>query len=494
MNTGIKTEFSKASKLESSNLHSEMDVGYSPLLDLPAGTPPAPLEAFSFRTRMQRPQRQILNLSLITLGVAGSLQPVLLAVAVSWALFCLFSVLVLSRLLLILVGVAERSFPARHVRAPPGDVDLPMVSVLVAAYREATMMAQLAAALRRISWPRSKLEILILLEADDRETQRAAEKAAFESGTRILIVPPGGPRTKPNALNHGLASARGAIVTVYDVEDIPHPDQIRAAYQAFRRAPPNTVCVQAPLIADNANANWIASHWALEYDVQFGLLLPGLSVYRMPLLLGGTSNHFRREALLAMGGWDAWNVTEDADLGMRLARLGGLTQTIRTPTREIAPTQFHVWLAQRSRWLKGFMQTWLVLMRRPRETMRQLGLIRFAIVQLTLGGAIITPLAHAPFAVLTLFSIVSGHLAVGHFGLGLLIAGLLIGALGDLFAPGPWSWRRGVAILTRAAYWPLHSLAAYRALWELADKPFFWAKTPHQPRDVEPASSCSTGS
>lgn len=355
-------------------------------------------------------------------------------------------------------------------------------------------MDQLASALTAIVWPKDQLEIFILMEADDPETLHAARRAGFPDTTQFIAVPPGGPRTKPNALNHGLALARGKYVSVFDVEDVPHPDQLLDVYAAFQRASEQVVCVQAPLVAANGRASWLAAQWALEYDVQFGLLLPSLSKFGLPILLGGTSNHFRRDALLALGGWDAWNVTEDADVGMRLARTGLGIETIATPTLESAPTRFDIWCAQRSRWLKGFLQTWLVLMRTPLKTIRHMGFVRFLVMQLSLGGAILTPLVCAPCAFLLALAVWSGHLEIGRAGLGLFFAGLCVGLLGDLAAPGKWSWSRFLAIVTRAIYWPLHSVAAFRAVWELAKKPFFWAKTPHHPYDVEPRSFFSIGS
>lgn len=455
---------------------------------------PAPLAAYSYRTQVSARQQAILNSLLTAMGFAGLLHPGHFAVSVSWGLLIVFSLLILLRLLLILAGVGARRLYSEIPIANSANAELPTFTIMVAAYQEADMMRQISGVLRTLDWPAEKLEIFVLLEPEDEETMRAASAAIFPATTQLVRVPPGGPKTKPNALSYGLSLARGQYVTIYDVEDRPHPDQLRIAYEAFLRAPENTVCVQAPLVATNARSGWLAAQWALEYDVQFGLLLPGLALYRMPVLLGGTSNHIRRDALLALGGWDAWNVTEDADLGMRIARAGLITTVIATPTDETAPTRFDIWLAQRSRWLKGFLQTWLVLMRNPVRTWRQMGGSQFLVMQLTLGGAILTPLAYAPFAVMVSLAIWSGHLEVGTVGLSLLIAGLVVGLLGDLLAPGRWSGMRLLAILTRPFYWPLHSLAAYRALWELANKPFFWAKTPHHPDDAERGPLYSTGS
>ena len=455
---------------------------------------PAPLEAYSYRSRVSPGQRSLFTLLLAALGIAVLLAPGASATVVATVLLLGFSTSILLRSLLIIAGFTGRFLLPRDRISFKKAETHPTFSVLIAAYREADMMEQLAQALSKLSWPADKIEFFLLLEGDDPETYKAARAASFPSNTSLIRVPPGGPKTKPNALNFGLSLSRGDIVTVYDAEDQPHPGQLRAVHNAFLHASDKTVCVQAPLVARNINECWISTHWALEYAVNFGLLVPGASAYRMPIPLGGTSNHIRRDALLALGGWDAWNVTEDADLGMRMARAGLLTATIRTPTFETAPTKFKIWLAQRRRWLKGFLQTWLVLMRNPVQTLRQMGLARFMYVQIVLGGTILTSLVYAPVAALVIAAYFSRQLEIGVAGLALLFSGFTVGLMSDLLAPGRWSWMRVLATVTRPLYWPLHSIAAYSAVWELATRPFFWAKTPHQPSDAEPQSFYSTGS
>ena len=179
---------------------------------------------------------------------------------------------------------------------------------------------------------------------------------------------------------------------------------------------------------------------------------------------------------------------------MRIARAKLRTQTLASETRESSPTRLGVWLPQRGRWIKGYMQTWLVLMRRPGQTLRQMGLAHFLAMQASLGGAILAPCAHAPLILLTLIAAASGDLVIGKAGLTLLMAGYAISLVGDLAPPGRWTWMRVLAVLTKPLYWPLLTLAAYRAIWDLADRPHFWAKTPHQPKYAEPPPSCSTGS
>ncbi|MEM6653723.1 MAG: glycosyltransferase [Pseudomonadota bacterium] len=471
--------------------------------DLPALVPsgsvpiraPAPLDPeLSYRFGPAKWQIRTLIAGLATLGIAALLIPLILTTALAWALFGVFFLLVLWRALLVLAGFARRMLDTPGAPEPPQALEWPIYSILIPLYQEAALVDQLAAALWRLDWPIDRLDIQVLLEADDAETLAAVKAARFPPGTRHIVVPPGGPRTKPHALNAGLATARGRFLTVYDAEDIPHPDQLIAAYDAFRRAPADTVCFQAPLIAENAQKSWLAAQWGLEYQVQFGLLLPALATYEMPLLIGGTSNHFRTSALQALGGWDAWNVTEDADLGMRIARAGMRCGTLQVPTGEDAPTGLFVWLRQRSRWIKGFMQTWLVLMREPRRTQRQMGTIPFLTMHLNLGGAILAPIAHAPCVLCLSFAVLAGDQNVGIFGLSLLIAALFVGALGDLLAPGDWTLSRVIALLTRPLYWPLLTVAAVRAIWELVVDPFFWAKTPHSPRAAESLTPCLIGS
>lgn len=475
--------------------HSKLKTSeFSPLLAKFLAAPSQLNADLTFRSRIPVKQQCWINLTLASLGLGMALQPALFLHLTAILLFAAFFLILAWRSFILFAGLITRTFGPNHNRPQRSDVDLPIYSVLVPAYREFDLMAQLAGALNRLNWPSDRLDILLLLETDDPETLEAARVADFPQSTRVCLVPSGGPRTKPNALNLGLEHAQGRYVTVYDVEDIPHPDQLRVAFDTFTRAPAQLVCVQAPLIADNAGQNWLAAQWALEYDVQFGLLLPGLALYRMPLLLGGTSNHFRKDALLALGGWDAWNVTEDADLGMRIARASLCATMIAPPTFEDAPVDLTVWMAQRTRWIKGHLQTWLVLMRAPRTTLRQMGLAEFLAMQLSLGSGILAPIFFAPCMAMVILSLLSADLELGLFGRLLLSMGVIVGLLSGIAAPGPWTFRRWIAILTRGFYWPLHTIAAYRAIWELAKRPFFWAKTPHQPRSPEPAKNCSTGS
>lgn len=355
----------------------------------------------------------------------------------------------------------------------------PIYSILCPLYREANVVMDLVAALERLDYPREALEIKLLVEGDDVDTMASALAAATAPHIEVVIVPPCAPRTKPKALNAGLDLARGEYVVVYDAEDRPHPQQLRAALAAFEDGGDRLAGVQAPLAIDNADASWIARQFAAEYAIQFRELLPFLSRLGLPLPLGGSSNHFRADVLRAVGAWDAWNVTEDADLGYRLAREGYRVGVIGPPTWEEAPLTFSAWLSQRTRWIKGHLQTWLVLMRDPIGVVRGMGWRAFAAMQLMLGGGLVAAFAHGPLALIVLTAALSPYnLLPADFALALF--GYCVAVFSALTASalsGNLSHAR--AALTMPFYWPLASIAAARAVFELIFKPHHWSKTTH---------------
>ncbi|WP_245582429.1 glycosyltransferase family 2 protein [Neorhizobium lilium] len=389
-----------------------------------------------------------------------------------------------------LVRKSTSSAP-QHAAAVLGP--LPHYTVMVALYREAGMAKQLISSLRRLDWPASLLDIKLVCEADDKETIAALKAERPGPHFEIIEVPAYGPRTKPKALTYALTAVRGELLAIYDAEDRPHPQQLREAHARFNAAPPELACLQAPLIITNAGASWLSALFSLEYSALFRGLLPMLGKQRMPLPLGGTSNHFRTEALRKAGGWDPYNVTEDADLGLRLYRLGYRADVLHRQTLEDAPVELPVWLAQRSRWFKGWLQTWLVLMRDPFRLSREMGLAAFLIFQLMVGGMLISSLLHPliivflaggivalltapasaiPLDVLTLFVIDF----VNIMGSYLIFIGLGIGSMID--HEKRLVGRRWIMV---PLYWLMTSVAAWRAVAELRRKPFFWNKTPHKP-------------
>ncbi|MFN3547345.1 MAG: glycosyltransferase [Mesorhizobium sp.] len=418
--------------------------------------------------------------------------PVLLYVAPRATTLALSAVLTLLFLgcigLRLLAGLRWRA--ARTAPDVPDDGSaLPVYSVLVALHHEADVVPDLLAALGRLDWPRSRLEVKLVCEADDTETLAALERHALRSWVEIVRVPPGQPRTKPKALNFALPTCTGELVALYDAEDRPHPRQLRAAWAALAAGGEDLACVQAPLQIANAAFGVLPFMFRIEFAAQFRGLLPWLAGHDLLIPLGGTSNHFRRAALEEVGGWDPHNVTEDADLGVRLARFGYRVGVIEPPTLEDAPETFPVWFRQRTRWFKGFLQTWLVHMRTPLRLYRELGPGSFTIFHLMIGGVVASALLH-PLLLFTTLGLAVRHVVEG----GLpphekLILGLaMMNVLGGYGAQLLLAWsslasseRTGFwkAALLTPAYWMMLSAVGYRAVWELARNPHHWAKTPH---------------
>lgn len=376
-----------------------------------------------------------------------------------------------------LMAVAFALMPQRRGRprvAVAGD--LPVITLLIPLYREAAVLPDLVAAMTAIDYPAERLDVKLLIEADDADTMRVAQAMQAQVRFEVIPVPPGAPRTKPKALNYGLHFARGDIVAIFDAEDRPARDQMRAAVDAFRTGHRKLAVVQAPLSIHNGRDGWLAAQFEIEYAIHFRVWLPFLARIGAPLALGGTSNYFRRDALVAAGGWDAWNVTEDADIGLRLSRLGYRAAMIAPQTDEEAPARLRPWLNQRTRWMKGYLQTWLVLNRAPLNAARGMGLPGYLLTQVTLGGSLLAAMAHGPLLMWTAASaaLLSGIEAwhVVLFGLGYgsaLAAGLVSGAR----HAGPLN------LLTLPLYWPLQSIAMVRAFFEMKHRPHHWAKTPH---------------
>jgi cellulose synthase/poly-beta-1,6-N-acetylglucosamine synthase-like glycosyltransferase len=368
------------------------------------------------------------------------------------------------------------------------DDQLPRYSVLVPAFRESEVFSRLVANLRALEYPPDKLEILLLLEADDEPTIAAARLAVGgERDVVIVLVPAAEPRTKPKALNFGLTVATGEIITIYDAEDRPDPLQLRKAAIALATAGSDLACVQAKLDFFNPHQNILTSWFTLEYNMWFNELLPGLSQLDAPIPLGGTSNHFRRKALLELGAWDPFNVTEDADLGIRLHRLGYRSGVLDSVTFEEANSDFINWVKQRSRWYKGYAQTLLVHLRHPVRLYRELGFRSFLIMSLFVGGTPLLALLNPIFWTLTaIYFIGKPHAITELFPVVPYFLGLASLVIGNFLVF--WSWllsardsrdRQILAALLSPLYWVMMGMAAVKAGLQLVTAPSFWEKTQH---------------
>ena len=429
-----------------------------------------------------------------SLGLSQAFVSLVCGVSLTWGLAAhpgpTGSILITAAHLLFLVAAAWRILlilASRRVQTDPAPThDLPRYTILAALLDEAEVLPQLVQRLDAIDYPRHRLQGLLLLEAHDHATIRAAAECALPQWLTVLVVPPGGPRTKPAALNVGLAAAVGSLLTVYDAEDDPDPLQLREAAARFAQDRSHRLAaLQAPLRirpSSQSESHFIDRQFAVEYAALFEVTLPAMARLRLPFPLGGTSNHFRVSTLRDVGGWDAHNVTEDADLGFRLWRCGYRLGTMRRPTYETPPGEIVDWLPQRTRWLKGFMQTWGVHTR----SLSGLGCRGVLALVMTLGLSLAAAAAHAVslawVAATLAIAVVAGlppaspRFALIVMGFG-VVAAWVNGLIGARRAGVPYALPD---MLAAPAYWSLLTLAFCHAAWRLAKEPFAWDKTRHR--------------
>ncbi|MBN8526176.1 MAG: glycosyltransferase, partial [Planctomycetes bacterium] len=439
-------------------------------------------------SRTQAVLATVLLLAAIAVAIATPRQAWIVA---SLAIAVLAAATVGLRLLALLLGL--RRDPTLVVEpaalATLDRATLPPYVVLVPLYREPEVVPHLLSALEAIDYPRDRLDVQLLIEPDDEATRAALAGRQLPSWMRITVSPPSGPRTKPRACNGGLAAAApgDGLLVIFDAEDRPEPDQLLKAAAAYASLPPEVVCLQCRLDHYNAQQS-LATRWAtIEYLAWFRLILPGLQRLGAPLPLGGTSNHFRLAALRALDGWDPFNVTEDCDLGLRIARRGWSTRMLASTTWEEAVTTVPTWVRQRSRWIKGHMQTWLVQTRCG--ALRAFGLRGWILMGLGTAGVMATQLVNPlAWTVLGLWlalgwSVVDASDPWSIAGLvlaaGLLLANLVLVAIALLACLVLGRRDLLPAATLTPLTWMLHSAAAWRAAWELIVRPFHWAKTRH---------------
>jgi cellulose synthase/poly-beta-1,6-N-acetylglucosamine synthase-like glycosyltransferase len=435
--------------------------------------------------------------------MAGALIGVLTAVALAplASFLALFAIVVLALTLgtamKIAAAVTQVRARARPAALPTGNtlafpVRKPPVSIMVPLFREPDIAPRLVRRLGAINYPRELLDVMLVVEEDDHLTRDALAASGLPHWMRVIPVPDSDLRTKPRALNYALNFARGTIVGVYDAEDAPASDQLHRVVDRFAQSGPDLACIQGVLDYYNPRTNWLSRCFTIEYAAWFRLMLPGLEKLGLVVPLGGTTLFFRHEILEKLGGWDAHNVTEDADLGLRLARHGYRTELLETVTLEEANCRVWPWIKQRSRWLKGYAMTYAVHMRDPRTLWRQLGAWRFAGVQVLFLGTLIqfllAPILWSFWIMLfgfghPLIAALPGWVLPAIAGIFLLaeVSGLAIN-IAALRAPEHRFLR--LWAITLHAYFPLAAVAAYKGCWEMITSPFYWDKTQHGIHDT----------
>ncbi len=438
------------------------------------------------------------GMSLGQTAAAGLLAAAALALGIA-NLQLLDAALAASCWLTFLASIVLRSMAAvangATIRPPLlSDDELPVYTVVAALYNESEVVENLIRAFDAFDYPKSKLDIKLVVERRDRETLSRILALRLPARYEVIVAPPGEPSTKPRALNLALASARGDCLAVYDAEDEPAPGQLRLAASRFAYEP-DVDCLQARLAVRNTSDSWLSAMFAIEYAVLFDLINPGLSALDLPIALGGTSNHFRLDSLIGAGGWDEWNVAEDADLGVRLARYGYKVGSLQSDTSEEAPHELANWFGQRVRWQKGWIQTFVVHSRKPLMFVSDLGTRRAAAAAVLIFGSVMSALFWPAFAIDTLwraFSAGSGELSAAREATDVFVYILALAGVWAIVIPAMVAARQrrfgfsAKALALLPVYYVLVSAAAWWAIVDLVFRPHYWAKTAHgrSPRAV----------
>lgn len=367
----------------------------------------------------------------------------------------------------------------------------PIYTIFCPLYKEANVIPQFVDAIQQLDYPKNKLQVMLLLEEDDKETIKKASSLNLPSYFEIIAVPHSQPKTKPKALNYGLALAKGEYVVIYDAEDIPDPLQLKKVVKAFEISDDRTACIQAKLNFYNPNQNIITRIFTAEYSLWFDLILTGLQSIEAPIPLGGTSNHFRTNDIKQLKGWDSFNVTEDCDLGLRLVKSGKKTAIVDSTTLEEANSDIGNWFHQRGRWIKGYIQSYFVHIRNPKSFLEKASLKDFMLFQIIVGGKIlslfINPILWAITIVYFAFRPMAGNLIESFFPMPIFYIGILSLVFGNflyLYYYMIATIKRKHFSVTKYAllvpfYWLCMSIAAWDALYKMIVSPHYWAKTIH---------------
>lgn len=439
-------------------------------------------------TRTQKILFSLFLVGLIVLLIWEPLRTAQIAIAVCTTIYVIMT-------LYKFVVIRASSSDSAILRFSPEEIaerdrqgEWPVFSILVPMYREPETLHQMVDALTRMDYPADKKDVQFLLEEDDELTLNEAKKIQFPPGFRITKIPESFPRTKPKACNIGLHLAKGKYLVIYDAEDLPETDQLKKAVMAFEKSPAKVVCIQSRLNYYNSTQNLLTRWFTAEYSAWFDLQLPGLAAIHAVIPLGGTSNHFKTEVLRELMGWDAYNVTEDCDLGVRIGRAGYATRMLETTTWEEACSVLRFWIKQRTRWQKGYIQTWFVHMRNPFKLIRELGLVNFIHYQLLVGGVTFSVLINPFFWIMALI-----WFFLRPVGVDALFPGLIFAASAFCLFAGNFVFiyinllgcckreRDSLmwASLLTPIYWMMMSYSGWRAFIQFFTAPFIWEKTQH---------------
>jgi cellulose synthase/poly-beta-1,6-N-acetylglucosamine synthase-like glycosyltransferase len=428
------------------------------------------------------------SIALVAIGLVLSFKNTSIIINVILSSF--FLIAIMFKLFLALVGSRFELHQAvtKDELKQVIDDELPIYTILLPVYKEDKLIKKLIWNLQSLDYPRHQLDIKLLIEEDDDKTLNAVRNLDFPAVFEVIVVPFHMPKTKPKACNYGLHFARGKYLTIYDAEDIPDTDQLKKVVTLFGKLPDEYICIQSALNYFNRNENFLTRMFTLEYSYWFDYMLPGLDTLDIPIPLGGTSNHFKLAELVDLGAWDPFNVTEDADLGVRAYAKGHKIAIINSTTYEEANNEPFNWIRQRSRWIKGYMQSYLVHMRNPVALWKKIGWKGFLGFSFFIGATPITflvyPLLLAIFLCYVIFDMSSIRTLFPDWVLFMSIFNLMVGNILMIYINMMAVFKRRyyeliLFAIANPIYWLMHSVSAYKGLYQLVVKPFYWEKTNH---------------
>jgi len=428
------------------------------------------------------------SLGVVVIGLFWKFK--IVSITINVLLSSFFLVAIVFKLFLALVGSRFELFQAvsREEVRDVKDDELPIYTIHLPVYKEDKLIKKLIWNLQSLDYPREQLDIKLIIEEDDDKTLNAVRDLDFPAIFEVIVVPFHMPKTKPKACNYGLHFSRGKYLTIYDAEDIPDTDQLKKVVALFNKLPANYICVQSALNYFNRGENFLTRMFTLEYSYWFDYMLPGLDTLDIPIPLGGTSNHFKMANLIELGAWDPFNVTEDADLGLRAYSKGYKVAIINSTTYEEANNDFFNWIRQRSRWIKGYMQTYLVHMRNPVKLWKKVGWKGFLGFNFFIGATPVTflvyPILLSVFIAYVAFDLQTIRMLFPDWVLFMSIFNLMVGNILMIYVNMMAVFKRRyyeliLFAIANPIYWLMHSVSAYKGLWQLIVNPFYWEKTNH---------------
>lgn len=345
----------------------------------------------------------------------------------------------------------------------------PIYSVLIPIYKEISKIKQILKFIKMLDYPKDKLDVCILIEEDDLPIHQFFSQEILPSYIRVISVPIFQPRTKPKALNYATNFIKGEYVVVYDAEDIPDMDQLKKALHLFQQLPSQYICIQSRLNFYNYSENIITECFSVEYSILFDFYLFGLDFLNLPILLGGTSNHFKVKELKKIGFWDSYNVTEDAELSIRIYSNNYKIKMLDSLTLEESPIEMIAFIKQRSRWIKGFLQTFFCYVCNYQYKKFNIYQVIFIIINLLFFAL---SLFLGPILIVLSFFL---DIALLKYNLYIFfiyhaIAGLIV-SKNNIF--------NFKYIIFSIPYYFLHMFAFILAIYDLIKRPFHWRKTEH---------------